>query len=186
MTQFRTITILFTLTISLCSFGQKNQLQVSILEDNRFLIDSNDYKVKTAVDTLYYHDKTIQAIGNVALEKDSSKSKLKVGLWTEYYSNGQNKSQGTYQIDSYIQCCTIGHCRQYRNYKTGLWKYYYDNGQIKATGKYKVTKEKTKTSCKGGDKILTSHIDNSWEYFNNKGDKIKQIDNIKLELENAN
>lgn len=172
------------MVISLCVFGQqKPHVQIFISGDNRFLIDSSGYHGQTAVDTIYYHDKTIQAIGNVALENDSSKSKLKVGLWTEYYSNGQIKSQGIYQIDSYIQCCYAGPCRQYQNYKTGLWKYYYDNGQIKASGTYKVKKEKIRTSCKGGDKVLTSRIDNSWTYYNDKGDKIRLKNNLKTELE---
>lgn len=181
----RTITTLFLSTISLCAFGQKNRhVPFYISGDNIFLMDSTGYIGQTAVDTIYYHDKTIQAIGKVALEKDSIKSTVKVGLWTEYYSNGQIKSQGNYNIDSYAQCCSSGPCKQYRNYKTGLWKYYYAKGQIKASGTYKVKKEKIQTSC-GGDKVFTSRLDNSWLYYNDKGDKIKRTAKIKLELENA-
>jgi antitoxin component YwqK of YwqJK toxin-antitoxin module len=179
MKQF-TILTLFTLTISLSAFGQ-----LRISGDNRFVIDSSRYNGQTATDTLYYVDKKIQAIGQVALEKDLKKSDYKVGLWIEFYPNGKVKSQGNYQIDSYIQCCYAGYCRQFINYKTGKWTYYYDNGQIKATGSYTVKKEKIKTSCKGGDKVMTSRIDNFWTFYNETGDKVNLTDDLKKEFENA-
>ena len=44
-----------------------------------------------------------------------------VGQWTHYWENGQEKSQGTYNL----------------NIKNGLWVYYFDNGQVKKKGSYK-------------------------------------------------
>lgn len=186
---FKTVTTIFLLTVSLCAFGQKtnkrDQFQVFVSNDDRFLIDSGAYRGQTALDTLYYPDKKIKAIGNVALEKDSSKSDFKVGLWTEYFSNGQVKSKGLYQIDSYIQCCAASHCRQYLNYKLGLWEYYYETGQIKASGTYNVKTERIHTSCKGGAKVLTSHVDSSWTFWNDMGIEVKLSDELRTELENA-
>lgn len=130
-------------------------------------------------------EKIIKAIGGVALEKDSTKSDLKIGFWTEYYANGQVKSHGNYQMDSYINCCVTDTCKMYSNYKLGPWEYFYPNGQIKAVGTYIVKKTQIKTSCSGGDKTFRSHVDALWKYYNEKGQTIKLRKEFKKEIENA-
>jgi hypothetical protein len=151
----------------------------------RFNIDRDGYQGKSKADTLYFKDKKIKGIGHVAQERDSTKSDLKIGLWTEYYSNGQVRAKGNYQIDSYINCCITDTCKMYSNYKLGQWEYFYPNGQIKAIGTYTVRKTQIKTSCSGGDKILRSYVDLSWRYYDDKGQKIKINKELRGEIENA-
>lgn len=189
MTQFKTILSLLTLLLSTFAIGQrKNDSIVDdiyIAGDNRFQLDSAGYHGATALDTMYYPDNKIKAIGHVALESDSSKSKLKVGSWTEYFPSGTIKSEGSYQIDSYIQCCSDGACRMFINYKTGSWQYYHENGQLKCSGIYVVAKEHIKTSCKGGARVYRARINKSWKCHNEQGQEIVMNAAMKKELEDA-
>lgn len=143
--------------------------------DNRYAMGLTGYIGPTGIDTVY-HDGKIIAIGPVALEKDGRLSEMKAGEWTEFYPNGQVRSKGAYEMDSYLECCYIGPCRQYVNYKKGSWTYYYDNGQVKASGRYQVGSKRPYTNCGTGPNVKTSHTDESWMYYNEKGDRIEPID----------
>lgn len=167
------------LSVSFSGFAQKaknnENIYINVLDDFRYTMGVTGYIGPTATDTVY-SDGKIRAIGPVALEKDGKLSEMKAGEWTEFYPNGQVRSKGAYEMDSYIQCCYIGPCRQYRYYKTGQWAYYYDNGQVKAEGRYQLGKLKVQTSCEGGAEIRTALTDKSWAYYNEKGERIELID----------
>ena len=120
------------------------------------------------------------------MDNDLNKSNIKIGLWTEYYTDGQIKSQGNYKINSYLKCCVSCPCRHFYNYKIGVWKYFYQNGQVKMTGNYRTKKEHIRKGCIKGEKIFNSHIKKSWVYYNDKGEKIKLTNEIVYELNNAN
>ncbi len=165
--------------------GQKKE--EVIFETNDFLdfvIDTQGYAI-TVADTLYYPNSKIKEFGNVVLMKDSIKSNLKIGLWTEYYPTGNIKSIGNYQIDSYTECCWGGPCKQFKNYKLGEWKYFYENNQLRANGTYIIKRGHIKTNCSGGDKIFKGYLDKSWTYYNNKGEKMKLSKDFKRELQNT-
>jgi antitoxin component YwqK of YwqJK toxin-antitoxin module len=163
-------------------YCQKNKWNDMVLGSCRLQIAKDGYHGKTAADTSYYKDKKIKAIGKVAVMDDSINSEFKIGLWTEYYQNGQIKSQGSFQIGAYTNCCSNGWCESYINYEVGQWKYYYDNGQLKASGIYKVKKEHINTSCEGGAQIYKSHISKSWRFYRQDGVEIKLYDMIKAGL----
>ena len=138
---------------------------------------------KTSLDTIYAKYYGIISVGQVGLTRSNEKSKLKVGLWTEYYHSGQIKSQGEYRIAIYTNCCSNGPCWNYYGYKTGKWTYYYENGQIESTGTYIVNVEKMNTSCKGGDRAPHHRISKEWTFFNEDGSKKKLDKSLKKKLE---
>ncbi|MEZ4805200.1 MAG: hypothetical protein R2852_06890 [Bacteroidia bacterium] len=179
--------LFFLLTASMCLLSQNTNTFVHIHYNYRFLIDSSGFVGPTAIDTMYYPDKKIKAIGTVALDYDSVKSDLKVGLWTEYYSDGKIKSKGNYEMDSYVTCCFLGPCRQFVTYKKGHWKYFHENGKLKASGKYKVKKQHIFTTCKGSyERVFNSRIDNSWHYYDEEGRKKKMTKKLIREIEKMN
>ncbi|MCH2228701.1 MAG: hypothetical protein MK105_00045 [Crocinitomicaceae bacterium] len=58
-----------------------------------------------------------------------------VGIWTEYYSNGEIKTIGHFKennSDNWNDLWNRGYCSR----KEGLWKYYDENGNVTKTEKY--------------------------------------------------
>tara|TARA_B110000238_G_C15852571_1_gene321691 strand:- start:92 stop:607 length:516 start_codon:yes stop_codon:yes gene_type:complete len=120
----------------------------------------------------YYKTGELKATG--LIEEDFSKySNYRKGLWKEFYKSGKQKESGNYKLDTYTNCCTGGICETYYSYKYGEWLYYHENGKLKAKGIYKIIKKHKKTSCEGGNKINYGVIDNSWKFFDLKGNKIE-------------
>jgi antitoxin component YwqK of YwqJK toxin-antitoxin module len=182
----KSLLLLLFLIPVLNSFGQDTieHVHKAAVPKYRFPLDSGGYHGKLVSDTLLYPDKSIKEIGTFAVKWDSIKSDLRVGLWSEYYANGQLKSRGNYQADWYISCCFAGRCMQYLHYKTGSWSYYYENGQLKASGTYLVKKGKIETTCRGGDVVYRAHVTKSWSYFDESGKKLKMSKKfIRLQFE---
>ena len=95
---------------------------------------------------------------------------IRIGLWQEYYPNGQLKSQRRYAKDYRFYRCPQN-VPSYYNYKTGPWVYYYQNGNIRAKGTYKVINI-------AGE--FRSHefgvLDSTWIFFDKNGTKTKLIE----------
>lgn len=174
------ILTVFSLVVPFNSFGQISTMAWGY---DYQLFDENGYHGLTALDTTFYSDnKTILAIGNVALYRDSTKTTYKVGLWTEYYYEGQIKSQGMYQIEEYIYCGTTPFCK-HSVYKIGYWQHYFANGKIKASGVYSLKFTKVRTNCKGGAKLRKGYPDKSWTFYDEEGKKIKIKDVVLTQYE---
>jgi len=121
--------------------------------------------------------------GKYAKFNDGETSRYKIGIWKEYYDNGQIKEEGKYLIGRYVQCCLSGPCLRYYNYKVGKWKYYYQNGILELEGNYKIKKLWIDTNC-GGDYIKYGVLDSDTKFYDQSGNRIKNdIDSLKLKYE---
>src|SRR5690606_31195877 len=128
----------------------------------------------------------ISSIGHRAIQNNGDTSSLRVGKWTEYYTNGLIKATGTYEIGTYVDCCIYGQCRKYYSYKVGSWTYYHTTGQEKAQGTYSLKKQKLRTRCKGGDYILRHRITPTWTFWDENGHEIRPPKEWIVELEEIN
>ena len=118
-----------------------------------------------------------------AVFNDGETSQYKIGIWKEYYENGQIKEEGKYLIGRYVQCCFSGPCLRYYNYKVGEWKYYYENGTLELEGNYSIKKLWIDTNY-GGDYIKYGILDSDSKFNNLSGERIrKDIDSLKLKYE---
>ena len=121
--------------------------------------------------------------GKYAIFNDGETSQYKIGLWKEYYENGQIKEEGKYLIGRYAQCCFAGPCLRYYNYKVGKWKYYYQNGTLELDGNYSIKKMWIDTNC-GGDYVKYGILDSSTKFYDQLGNRIKNnIESLKLTYE---
>jgi len=121
--------------------------------------------------------------GNYAKFNDGETSQYKIGLWKEFYENGQLKEEGNYLIGRYVQCCLSGYCIRYYNYKVGKWNYYYPNGTLELKGNYSLKKLRIETNC-GGDYIKYGILDSDSKFYDEKGKRIKEnIKELKLNYE---
>ncbi|MEO6232223.1 MAG: hypothetical protein ABJB11_00660 [Ferruginibacter sp.] len=161
----------------------KTYINIYDFSDSRFDIDSNGFHGITKVDTIYYSDKKIAAIGYYAVTKNSRMSGNKFGLWTKYYHNGQMESQGNYDMYSLLYYESPKKGRRIENsYKIGSWIYYFENGQIKATGTYQtiIMREDTGIDNQFSKSTVTT---TDWKFFNSEGNISNQKEKIIAEIE---
>ncbi len=116
--------------------------QSGLLNVNRFQLDSLGFHGTKQLDTLFYEDKKIKAIGFYAVDRQGNKTYYQVGLWTEFYRNGQVMSGGNYDLQFLLGCYNTMPGVRYYSYKKGDWVYFYENGQTKAKGTYKIERVK--------------------------------------------
>ena len=90
--------IIASLLIILASCGGGKEIVVGTTQDDRFTLERNIYMGKTAVDTVRDTNHIISSIGHRAIQNNGDTSSLRVGKWTEYYTNGLIKATGTYEI----------------------------------------------------------------------------------------
>lgn len=173
--------LFYSLIFTTCQRGLFQKPYID--NEKRFTVTKYTYTGATFLDTLYYTTGEIQAIGTFAIDNYADTSFIKAGYWKEYFTNGQLKAEGNYQIGTYLQCCTGGYCRIYYNYKDGPWKYWYENGQLKAQGTYVTLVQYFRTSCKGGDQVRVHKVTQSWQFFDEKGNVATVSDVLIKELE---
>lgn len=183
---FKILILIMTLTLFSCKeevIIQENQKVSNFdLEKEvnfiRFKFSNNSYAGQTE---LSKNKKTES--GKYAKFNDGETSQYKIGLWKEYYENGQIKEEGKYLIGRYVQCCFSGHCLRYYNYKVGKWKYYYQNGTLELDGDYSIKKLWIDTNC-GGDYIKYGILDSETKFYDQSGKRIKKnIESLKLKYE---
>lgn len=179
--------ILILLFAPVASYGQitkkKRNLpfQPFFSSQNLFHLDSSEYQGNKILDTIYYPDKKIKAIGFYSVDRNGRTTYYRAGLWTEFYNNGTIKSIGNYNFHLVYNCCGGAPCDQLNLYKVGEWIYYYDNGNIKAKGTYLIEKTNATTSFEH-QIIYKSRITEEWVFFDTNGhiakDKQKIIRDI--------
>ncbi len=166
--------------------------EVLILENQK--VSDFDYEKEVSHSRLKFSKKSFA--GQTELIKNSKKesgmyakfndgetSKYKIGLWKEFYENGQLKKEGKYLIGRYLQCCNLGPCLRYYNYKVGKWKYYYKDGTLELNGNYSIKRMWIPTSC-GGDYIKYGILDSDTKFYDRSGERIrKKNDSLKLNYE---
>lgn len=138
-------------------------------------------KVNEKVVREYYKTGELKATGPIE-EEYNKYSNYRNGFWKEFYKSGALKEEGNFKLDTYTNCCTGGLCEIYYSYKFGEWSYFYENGKLKAKGIYKIERKHKETSCEGGTEIEYGNLDNSWKFFDEKGNEIKPTENIILEI----
>ena len=150
--------------------------------DKKFLINSCGYygNSKLVYET-YEKDKEFRFIGYYAIDNYGDQSQRRIKECSEYYSNGMLKARGSYQIGNYTQCCAVGPCDQYYNYKISEWNYYYPNNQLKAKCSYTTDIFHVKTSCQDGDSLKFNQIE-TIEAFDNLGNSIRPNVQLLTEL----
>jgi antitoxin component YwqK of YwqJK toxin-antitoxin module len=112
--------------------------QYSMLSKEKFQIDSFGFHGPKLLDTLFYDNKQIKSIGYYAVDRKGNKTYHRVGVWADYYRNGQVMSIGNYDLQFYYGCYNTMPGVRYYAFKKGNWSYFYENGQIKAKGTYKI------------------------------------------------
>jgi antitoxin component YwqK of YwqJK toxin-antitoxin module len=149
--------------------------------NSRFDINEDGFYGQVRADTNFYTDGKIAAIGHFAVDRNNRMSGTKVGLWIEYYHNGQIRSKGTYAMYSLLYASLTTTKRLETSYKIGQWEYYYENGQLKAKGEYEIRTLPARTGVANQfhkTPIATGH----WLFFNEDGsvskDKQKIIGDI--------
>lgn len=168
---------LFLFLTSQSVFGQ--EVDLGSVDTVDYLTDSIGLPITTD-DTVYYSDGEVAGIGNVILKKDSSKSDLKYGLWSEYHTNGVLKSKGNYAVD-WLWFCSSGPRVKYYNHKVDFWSYYYDNSVVNAEGVYQIKSKEIRAGGCDAD-ALCSFINKSWVIKNKKGEKIRATRKLNREL----
>lgn len=166
-------------------YGQKSSDWVYISNNNRFEIIDGICFGKVVFDTIKEKNGSF-SVGNLAIDGNGEKSKIRVGLWKEFYKNKTLKAIGEYRIGSYIQCCTMGPCREFYNYKHGKWQYCYENGRLEAEGIYSIEPKHLNTSCQGGDNANCHKINDKWKFWDKEGKIIKVNNELKDNLEMIN
>ncbi len=147
-----------------------------------FLVGENDIAIQQ-LDTVYTNEDSTYQIGHFLVNADSTISALKIGLWKEYYENGQLKSEGKFQVDWYWFCSTKA-IQKYYLIKHGTWYYYHKNGTIKAFGDYNVKSVHTRLGsggCKSSKYIF--YPDRSWRFYKENGQKLKFNQKLKKEFQ---
>ena len=165
-------TILFL--IILISFNCRSFQKVSEKKSVENVVSEKNVKE-------YYKTGELKATGPVE-EELNEYNNFRKGFWKEFYKNGKMKEAGNFKLETYTNCCTSGLCEIHYSYKYGEWSYFYENGKLKAKGVYRLEKKHKKTSCEGGTEINYGNIDNSWEFFDKEGNKIKPTEKIILEI----
>jgi antitoxin component YwqK of YwqJK toxin-antitoxin module len=160
--------------------------QSSLLNENKFQINGFGFNGPKHLDTLFYDNNQIKAIGYYAIDKQGNNSSHRVGLWTEYYRNGQIMSIGSYDLQFYYGCYNTMPGIRYYSFKKGDWSYYYENGQTKAKGSYKVERVQISTgvanqfeskSSTTGDWIIN---DEDGQPAKDKQEIISDLDRLRL------
>jgi len=162
--------------------GTNLTLQPYLISNDSFILDSSGYRGLKEIDTLYYPDKKIKAIGFYAVDKGGKSTYYRVGLWMEFYNNGEVKSIGNYNFHLLYGCCSAIPCTQLCPYKIGDWTYYYENGQIKARGAYKVDKIKVNTDV-ANQFTYKSIVTEEWLLYDIDGQTAKDKQKIISDLE---
>ncbi len=183
MVRFFTYFLLISVAFSCQKSTSTLPAKIYIHNDNRFSFLGEEFAGESDFTQIFDANDKLQAKGDFAFSQDGKLSELRVKLWSEYYSNGQLKSEGNYQLGSYIQCCFSGPCRQFYHYKVGEWRYYYSNGTLRAIGEYINAKLHIDTSCKGGDSLLFGLISDNWKYYDLDGSQEIIVDSIRKTLE---
>ena len=172
------IATIFTL-ICLIQIGYcQKKYSIFIDHDKDFkLIDNEKFFGKDSLITKYFDNGNIKAKGNYAIDIFGKVSNIKIGKWTDFYSNGTIKSVGEFQISSYLDCGVAGLERIFYNFKIGEWIYYNHDSTIEAKGTYKIIKTKIDTRCEGGDSLTFMTITDDWVFPNklNNVDKAKYL-----------
>lgn len=145
---------LFLIILFLTPFALKAQMskqrtfptfQSGLLNGNKFQLDGFGFHGPQQLDTLFYEDKKIKAVGYYAVDRQGNKTFLRVGLWTEFYRSGQVMSVGEYDLQSLLGCYNAMPGVRYYSYKKGDWIYFYENGQTEARGTYKTERVQAST-----------------------------------------
>lgn len=130
--------------IPIASFAQLSKYKTSSISstsipiEKKFLIDSSGFRGPKLLDTLFYDNRQIKAIGYYPIDKKGNKAYYRVGQWIEYYQTGQIKSIGNYDLNYYYGCYNSRPGLRYYSFKKGDWTYFYENGMTKAKATYKV------------------------------------------------
>lgn len=171
------------LLILLISCQSTRQTSYYINGNDEFEIENDHFTGEKYIDTLYYDNGSIRAIGSFAVNSSNEKTKFPIGRFTEYYENGTVKSSGNFQLTSFVNCCFAGWCRMFYPYKTDEWRYYYETGQLKSIGTYSNKITHLDTSCQGGAEVLTNAINNNWKFFSKESLPTEPEEKLKKELE---
>jgi len=134
------------------------------------------------LDTIYYPDKKIKAIGFYAVDDEGKKTYYRTALWTEYYNNGEIKSRGSYLFNFIYGCCGGLPCVHSNVYKVGDWIYYYENAVVKAKGIYKVERIEVSTGVENQFAYKSVYTD-AWNFYDPDGQIAKDRQKIISELE---
>lgn len=183
----RLLIIILILAPAIC-YGQTSKAKsrasspIQTVTQKKFRLDSFDYNSKRTLDTIYYSDKKIKAIGFYVADDKGKKTPYRIGLWTEYFNNGEIRSIGNYIFNKVYGCCSAMPCFDINCYKTGEWIYYYDNGQVKATGTYKVERIAVNRGV-ANQFLYTSLITDSWNFYDADGQTTKDKQAIISTLE---
>ena len=181
-------TLIFTFTIIVFGCKEKNIVgenqKVSVLDyenvgiNNTLQFANNSFSGKTVMT-----DNIKEESGEFAKFNDGNTSPYRIGIWKEYYENGQLKEEGRYLIGRYVQCCFSGNCLRYYNYKVGKWKYYYPNGKLELDGNYSIKKMWIDTNC-GGDNVKYGILNSDTKFYDKTGSRIKKnIEDLKVNYE---
>ncbi|MCL3782707.1 hypothetical protein EMN47_20160 [Prolixibacteraceae bacterium JC049] len=163
----------------------QNKYSTAIFYDNAFLLDNNKtFNGKDSLVIKVFDNGEIKSRGKYAIDNDGNVSDLKIGKWTEYYSDGVVKCEGNYQISSYVDCGAAGLERVFYNYKVGGWSYFTSNGILAAKGKYKIINAKIDTRCKNGDNLIFMTITKDWKISDQTVDK-KVLESVKQEYDDG-
>jgi hypothetical protein len=152
------------------------------IDTNKFQLDSLVFHGPKQLDTLFYEDKKIKAIGYYAIDRQGNKTYLRAGLWTEFYRNGQIMSSGNYDFQFLLGCYNTTAGIRYYSYKKGDWKYFYENGQTKAKGTYKIVRVAASTGVANQfeTKSLTTP---DWVVNDENGEAAKDRQRVLADLE---
>jgi len=157
--------------------------ETHIWYDNDFQLNDNSVFVgKDTLVTLYYSDGSKKASGKIALDNAGKLSPFKVGEWTFYNNNGSVKSQGNYQMSTFIDCGTGGPEQVFYHYKTGKWSFFDANENVVAEGSFKNDEFPISTRC-GTETILFGITDSTWNYSNLEKFGIREIETVEIDYE---
>lgn len=181
--------ILFLLPFTATGQSRKKQKartdslsQITIKMMDRYNVDSNSHDRKVSLDTIFYNNRKIKAIGTFAVDRNNKKEDYKIGEWAEYYENGQIKSNGEYKMGFVLACRSATMGLAYYTYKIGDWTYYYENGQVMAKGKYDLTTQEVFTGI-AKQYAKKSVITEGWSLYDISGEVSNDRQKIVLELE---
>jgi len=106
------------------------------------------------------------------------KEKLRAGAWKFWYPNGNLKAEMNFRIFQYVDCCTVGYCKQPYELGTGPFRIFYPDGKVMIEGKFRRRPTRIKTSC-GGAQIWKTKIDSDSQVFDEAGNRTS-MDRIEL------
>ncbi|UKN03482.1 hypothetical protein K6119_08140 [Paracrocinitomix mangrovi] len=193
----KTAWIICLIIFPFLSIGQQDSTLSKIR--NHFLngtLDSMSYRINTYSNqfnnidssiTFYVEQDTIidssgiQWIGNIILDPFNQFNDARIGKWKSYYSNGQLRSEGSFDLGAFNFCQFAGPSIVGYYYKSGSWTYFYDNGQVKAKGTYTRIFEKINFNC-GEDAVFVESLNETWQYWDENGNTIELNEQIKSDL----